>query len=99
MSKEELNPLIHVSARLRIMATLSVLPEGDTLSFTRLQDMIGLSPGNLITHLRKLEDAAYIRTEKSGNGPASRTEVVLTDKGRRALDEYKAALRDLIDGR
>jgi DNA-binding MarR family transcriptional regulator len=49
--------------------------------------------------LRKLEDAAYIRTEKSGNGPASRTEVVLTDKGRRALDEYKAALRDLIDGR
>jgi len=98
MTVGELNPLIHVPARLRIMATLSVLPEGDTLSFTRLQDMIGLSSGNLITHLRKLEDAQYLRTEKSGSGPASRTEVVLTPKGRQALNVYKAALRDLIGG-
>jgi DNA-binding MarR family transcriptional regulator len=48
--------------------------------------------------LRKLEDAKYIHTEKSGNGAASRTEVVLTPKGRQALNVYKAALRDLIDG-
>ncbi|HVA53252.1 MAG TPA: transcriptional regulator [Acidimicrobiales bacterium] len=98
MNRRELNPLIHVPARLRIMATLSVLPDGDTLSFTRLQDMIGLSSGNLITHLRKLEDAKYILTEKSGNGAASRTEVVLTAKGREALNDYRATLRDLIDG-
>ena len=98
MTVGELNPLIHVPARLRIMATLSVLPEGDTLSFTRLQDVIGLSSGNLITHLRKLEDVKYIHTEKSGNGAASRTEVVLTPKGRQALNVYRAALRDLIDG-
>ncbi|MHB8379493.1 MAG: transcriptional regulator [Acidimicrobiales bacterium] len=80
------------------MATLSVLPDGDTLSFTRLRDMIGLSSGNLITHLRKLEDATYIHTEKSGNGPVSCTEVVLTPIGRLALNLYKATLRDLIDG-
>jgi DNA-binding MarR family transcriptional regulator len=98
MTVGELNPLIHVPARLRIMATLSVLPNGDTLSFKRLQDMIGLSSGNLITHLRKLEDAKYIHTEKSGNGSASRTEVVLTPKGRQALNDYRAALRDFIDG-
>ena len=40
--------------------------------------MIGLTPGNLITHLRKLEDAGYLASEKSGNGPASRTSVALT---------------------
>ena len=55
MSAQELDPLIHVPARLRIVATLAALPEGDALSFPRLQDMIGLTPGNLITHLRKLE--------------------------------------------
>ncbi len=80
------------------MATLASLPAGDSLSFTRLQDMIGLSPGNLITHLRKLEDADYVETEKSGNGAASRTQVNLTPLGRDALDTYAASLRLLIEG-
>ncbi len=35
--------------------------------------MIGLTPGNLITPLRKLEDADYLTSEKTGSGPASRT--------------------------
>ena len=82
MTSDTLDPLIHVPARLRIVATLAALPDGDALSFTRLQDMIGLTPGNLITHLRKLEDAGYLTTEKTGNGPASRTSVALTHRGR-----------------
>ena len=53
MTTDELDPLIHVPTRLKIVATLAALPDGDTLSFTRLQDMIGLTPGNLIIHLRK----------------------------------------------
>jgi DNA-binding MarR family transcriptional regulator len=96
MTAAELDPLIHVPARLRIVATLAALPDDDTLSFTRLQDMIELTPGNLITHLRKLEDAGYIETEKTGNGAASRTSVALTKTGRAALDSYAAALRDLL---
>ena len=96
MTVEELDPLIHVPARLRIVATLAALPDGDNLSFTRLQDMIGLTAGNLITHLRKLEDAGYIGTEKTGNGQASRTTVAITRQGRTALESYTAALRDLL---
>jgi DNA-binding MarR family transcriptional regulator len=98
MTTEELDPLIHVPARLRIVATLAALPDGDALSFTRLQDMIGLTPGNLITHLRKLEDAGYVDTEKTGNGTASRTTIALTNQGRAALDTYTTALRDLLAG-
>jgi DNA-binding MarR family transcriptional regulator len=94
----ELDPLIHVPARLRIIATLAALPDGDTLSFIRLQDMIGLTPGNLITHLRKLEDAGYLSTEKTGNGAASLTMVALTRQGRTALETYTSALRDLLTG-
>jgi DNA-binding MarR family transcriptional regulator len=92
----DLDPLIHVPARLRIVATLAALPEGDTLSFTRLQDVIGLTPGNLITHLRKLEGAGYIETARSGSGPASQTAVALTPQGRSALSSYSAALRALL---
>jgi DNA-binding MarR family transcriptional regulator len=96
MIDDELDPVIHVPARLRIMVTLATLPEGDDLSFTRLQDLIGLTPGNLITHLRKLEDAQYVTTVKSGRGVTARTAVCLTPGGRAALDRYSAVLRELL---
>ena len=98
MTTDALDPLIHVPARLRIVATLAALPDGDALSFTRLQNMIGLTPGNLITHLRKLEHAGYVSTEKNGSGVASHTSVALNNRGRAALDTYTAALRDLLAG-
>ena len=96
MSDDELDPVIHAPARLRIMVTLATVPEGDNLSFTRLQDLIGLTPGNLITHLRKLEDAEYVTTLKSGSGVTARTAVSLTSTGRAALDRYSAVVRDLL---
>ena len=65
----ELDPLIHVPTRLRIVATLAALPDGDALSFTRLQDMLGLTPGNLIIQLRKLEEAGYSAATRPGTGP------------------------------
>jgi DNA-binding MarR family transcriptional regulator len=97
MTNEELDPVIHVPARLRIVVTLAALPPGDDLSFTRLQDVIGLTPGNLITHLRKLEDAGYVSTEKNGSGVSARTAVALTNTGRAALDRYTTVLRQLLD--
>jgi DNA-binding MarR family transcriptional regulator len=96
MTSAALDPLIHEQARLRIVATLATLPEGDALSFTRLQDMLGLTPGNLITHVRKLEEAGYLTSEKTGNGTASRTSIGLTGQGRVALEAYMAALRGLL---
>jgi DNA-binding transcriptional ArsR family regulator len=98
VSTDELDPLIHVPTRLKIVATLAALPDGDALSFTRLQDMIGLTPGNLIIHLRKLEEAGYLSSDKTGNGSASRTTVALTEDGRAALDAYTQALRGLLSG-
>jgi len=97
VSEDELDPVIHAPARLRIVVTLAALPDGDNLSFTRLQDLIGLTPGNLITHLRKLDDAGYVRMEKSGSGVKGMTSVSLTREGRSALDRYSSVLRDLLD--
>jgi DNA-binding transcriptional ArsR family regulator len=98
MTSEELDPLIHVPTRLKIVATLAALPDGDALSFTRLQDMIGLTPGNLIVHLRKLEEAGYLDSKKTKNGTAPKTTVALTSRGRDALDTYTKALRELLGG-
>ena len=98
MNDDALDPLIHVPTRLKIVATLAALPDGDTLSFTRLQDLIGLTPGNLIIHLRKLEEADYISSEKTRNGTVSITTVALTGHGRKALSTYTQTLRDLLGG-
>jgi DNA-binding MarR family transcriptional regulator len=97
VSDDGLDPVIHAPARLRIVVTLAALGDGDNLSFTKLQDMIGLTPGNLVTHLRKLEDAGYVTTRKNGSGVTARTSVELTHGGRAALDRYAVALRDLLD--
>jgi DNA-binding MarR family transcriptional regulator len=94
----ELDPLIHVPTRLKIVATLAALPDGDALSFTRLQNMLALTPGNLIIQLRKLEEADYISSTKTRNGSVQKTTVALTSKGRTALSAYTQALRDLLGG-
>jgi len=98
MSTDSLDPVIHAPARLRIVATLAALPAEDALSFTRLQEILELTPGNLITHLRKLEEAGYLVSETSGNGRASRTSIALTSLGREALDSYTRTLRELLGG-
>jgi DNA-binding MarR family transcriptional regulator len=94
----ELDPLIHVPTRLKIVVTLAALPDRDALSFTRLQEMLGLTPGNLIIQLRKLEDSGYISSTKTRDGSAQKTMVTLTSQGRAALRAYTQALRDLLGG-
>jgi DNA-binding MarR family transcriptional regulator len=93
----ELDPVIHVPARLRIVVALAALPAGDSISFSRLQELLGLTAGNLITHLRKLQDAGYVTSVKARQGAAARTAVSLTHAGRAALAQYSATLRQLLD--
>lgn len=98
MTDATLDPVIHAPARLRIMVTLAVLTDGDSLSFPRLQQMLELTPGNLITHLRRLEDAGYLASEKQDSGPSTGTRIALTPSGRHALDDYTATLRGILGG-
>ncbi|AUS79324.1 MarR family transcriptional regulator [Actinoalloteichus sp. AHMU CJ021] len=91
----ELDPVIHAQARLRVMATLSTLGPGDQITFSRLQELLDMTPGNLITHLRKLTAAGYVNTEKRG-GRTSTTFVEITPRGKSAFDHYLAALHDLL---
>jgi len=85
-----LDPLIHHPQRLRIVATLAALPDGDVLTVTRLQNMIGLPHGSPIICLPELAQAGYLRTGlRRDTGPAT---VALTRRGRLALHRYTAML-------
>jgi hypothetical protein len=94
MSPGALDPLLHHPERLRIVATLAALPDGDAISLTRLQAMIGLTSATLIIRLGELDHARYVSTGKSGAGrvPAN---AALAGDGRAALERYTAALRHL----
>jgi DNA-binding MarR family transcriptional regulator len=93
---DELDPVIHASARLKITATLATLPEGDQIAFPRLQELLGMTAGNLSTHLRKLEDAGYVDVVKSHQGRSPVTYLALSRTGRRAFEDYREALRGLL---
>lgn len=94
---DELDPVIHVQARLRIVTVLHTLGAGDSLSFPRLQAVLEATSGNLATHLRKLEEAGYVTVRKviEGRGPV--TSVSLTADGRDAFRRYKRSLLELLD--
>ena len=95
---DALDPVIHAPARLRVVATLAALDAGDELSFPKLRKLLDMTAGNLSTHLRKLEDAGYVRVTKTHEGRTPATYLALTPKGRRAFEEYTEALTGLLRG-
>lgn len=94
----ELDPVIHAPARLRLICLLEALPPADELTFARLQELLSLSPGNLSTHLRKLEEMGYVAVAKAFRDRTPVTTVSLTPQGRAAHADYGAAITHYLDG-
>ena len=90
------DPIIHQAVRLQIMAALTALTEDAQIEFVTLRKRLSLSDGNLSVHLRKLEDAGYVRVEKAFVGRKPRTYVAATPQGRKAFDEHVQALQAII---
>ena len=93
----DLDPVIHAQARLRVVSALSMLRDGDRLTFPRLQEILRMTAGNLSVHLRKLEDAGYVEVTKTHHGRTPATLIRLTRRGRLAFEDYTAALKALLD--
>jgi DNA-binding MarR family transcriptional regulator len=89
-----LDTAIHGPVRLGVLTAL--LMDGP-LDFTTLRGRLGVADGVLGTHARKLEDAGYIRPEKTFAGRRPRTTYHLTDAGRQAFLHYLDAMRKLLE--
>ena len=85
----ELDPTIHQPARLRILMLLSGAESAD---FTFLQQTLGLSKGNLSTHMARLAEKGYITVTKSFRGRMPHTSYQLTEQGRTSLATYWEAI-------
>lgn len=94
----ELNSTIHQPARLRIMAALMALNGDEKMDFSPLAKLLKLTDGNLGAHLQTLEQAGYIKIEKSFVDRKPRTTVSLTKKGKYEFEEHVAALKQILGG-
>jgi len=93
---DELDPVIHAQARLRIVSALATLDPGESITFPRLLELLDMTAGNLSTHLRKLEEAQYVLVTKTHQGRTPVTYLELSKVGRRAFEDYTDALRALL---
>ena len=89
-----IDDVIHGRLRLGIMAYLSTVSPA---IFGELKEKVGATDGNLSTHLRKLEDAGYIKQEKRFVGRRPQTRIFLTDAGRKALIAWIAQMQGIMN--
>lgn len=75
------------------MATLAGV---ESLDFGDLKSQLGLTDGNLSTHLAALERAGYVKVDKTFVGKKPRTSVTQTGKGRKALGRYVELLQGIL---
>ena len=89
----ELDRLIHARARLGIVSSLAAK---GLLAFTGLRDLLGVTDGNLMSHLNKLEKAGYVACTKSFDGGVQKTEYELTHTGKREFEAYLDHMEAII---
>ena len=92
-----LDETIHQPTRLRIMTMLVSQPDPDRMTYGFVQKSLGLTGGNLTTHLRKLEDAKYLQITKEFHNQKPRTWLQATPTGRQAFAEYYANLQKILN--
>lgn len=80
------------------LAVAVLLTRYDRMSFTRLRDLTGETDGNLGAHLRRLEEAGYLRVDKSFRDRKPLSRYSLTDRGRTALRRHLGILDTLVRG-
>ncbi len=86
---KDLDRIIHEPARLRILTILSSI---DVADFNFLCNTLGLTKGNLSSHMDRLEREGYVEINKTFNGKVPHTEFKLSDDGRNALQDYWAGI-------
>mgnify|MGYP002738708182 CR=1 FL=1 len=91
------DPLLHAPARLHVAVLLEAAGERD-LTFPALQQLTGMTAGNLSTHLRRLEEADYVAVMKGYDDRTPVTHVRLTRIGRDRLTDYRRAVATVLGG-
>jgi len=89
----DIDRLIHDPTRLMLISYLFVV---DSADFVFLQNQTKLTPGNISSHMTKLEGAGYVKVTKSFVGKRPQTMFRLTRRGRAEFEKYRNALNGAL---
>jgi DNA-binding MarR family transcriptional regulator len=90
---QHLNKIFDSRIRLGIMSALAV---NDEVNFNELKELIEVTDGNLASHLKTLEDNAYVKVEKGFIGRKTNTTYRITKAGEKAFRNHLDALEKMI---
>ncbi len=90
---KDLNKAFDNKVRLGIMSALMV---NDYLDFKSLKDLLGLTDGNLASHLKSLEGNEYVKVKKEFLDRKPNTKYSVTEKGRQEFMKHIKAIEQLI---
>jgi len=88
-----LDRVVHERVRLAIMSMLAASPD---LSFTEVRDALDLTDGNLISHVRTLQEAGYLAVTKAYQDSRPLTTLALTKAGREAFAAHIERLAAIV---
>ncbi len=93
------NVISHISKafdhRIRL-GIMSVLMVNDSVEFTTLKELLDVTDGNLASHIKALEQEAYISVSKQFVGKKPNTRYAATPMGKQAFEQHLNALEQLI---
>ena len=92
---ENINKVFENRVRLAVMSILMI---NDAIDFNTLKETLGLTDGNLASHMAMLEKNDYISVKKKFVGKKTETSYTATAPGRLAFTEHLCALELLIKG-
>jgi DNA-binding HxlR family transcriptional regulator len=88
-----LNKVFESRIRLGIMSILAV---NESFDFNSLKESLGVTDGNLASHLKALEENGMIETKKQFIGRKPNTSYTITEQGARSFRHHLDKLENLI---
>ena len=79
------------------LGIMSILLVNDWMDYSSIKEMLGLTDGNLASHIKTLEKAEFIEMKKEFVGRKPQTSYRATKAGKKAFNEHLDALEALIN--
>jgi DNA-binding HxlR family transcriptional regulator len=78
------------------LGIMSILVVNDSYDFNSFKDSLGVTDGNLASHIRALEENGLIKSKKTFIGRKPNTSYCVTEKGRLKFSLHLRALENII---
>ena len=76
---------------------MSALVVNEYLDFNSLKDLLGVTDGNLASHLKSLEKSEYVTFKKEFQDRKPNTKYYATEKGKQAFIRHLNAIEQLLN--